>query len=277
MTRPCVQLFVNPKAGSASHKRVAALVRAFQAAGADIIQDRAEIAPETTLVCAVGGDGTLRHVADAVRRAGRPLGMSVYPSGTVNLLARECGYPRDPVAFAARALAQPTRTHRSGVIGATPFLTCASVGPDSQAVAGLSPALKRWIGRAAYGWSFITLLARWPRPQLRVVHADGEIRCEAVYIAKGRLFAGPWSFAPDAALHLPLFHVVTLGTVTRLLYLRFLWRLLTGKSVATLPGATHFTCTKLRIDGDAPLQADGDIVEALPVDIRIDPASQAFA
>jgi diacylglycerol kinase family enzyme len=277
MGRPCVQLFVNPQAGSASRKRLAALVRAFDAAGASVIQHQTEVAPEATLVCAVGGDGTLRHVADAVRRAGRPIGMSVYPSGTVNLLARECGYDRDPVAFAARVLAQPKRTHRSGYIGATPFFTCASVGPDSQAVAGLSPALKRWIGRAAYGWSFLALLARWPRPQLRVVHEGREIMCEGVYIAKGRLFAGPWSFAPDAALDLPLFHVVTLGTVTRLLYLRFLWRLVTGRSVNSLPGATHFTCTTLRIEGNAPLQADGDIVAQLPVDIAIDPVSQAFA
>jgi diacylglycerol kinase family enzyme len=282
VSQPIVQLFVNPRAGSASRKRVAALVRAFEAAGARVIQSndqraQAEVSPGVSHVCAVGGDGTLRHVADAVRRARRPLDMSLYPTGTVNLLARECGYRLDPAAFAARVLAGPTRTHHSGLIGTTPFFTCASVGPDSQAVAGLSPALKRRIGRLAYGWSFLTLLARWPRPKLRIVHEKDEILCEAVYVAKGRLFAGPWSFAPDAALDLPLFHVVTLGTVTRLLYLRFLWRLLTGRAVGTLPGATHFTCTALRIEGDAPLQADGDIVEQLPVDIRLDPASQVFA
>jgi hypothetical protein len=32
--QPIIQLFVNPNAGSASRKRVAALVRAFEAAGA---------------------------------------------------------------------------------------------------------------------------------------------------------------------------------------------------------------------------------------------------
>ncbi len=282
MTRPCVQLFVNPNAGSASRRRVDALVGAFEAAGARVVlsrdrRDRAEVAAEATHICAVGGDGTLRHVAAAIGRAGRPLPLSIYPAGTVNLLARECGYPLDPAAFARRVLAGPTRTHHSGLIGATPFFTCASVGPDSYAVAALSPRLKRSIGRLAYGWSFLTLLVRWPRPRLRVVHADGETLCEAVYIAKGRLLAGPWSFAPDAAVGDPLFHVVTLERASRLLYLRFLWRLVTTKPVATLPGATHFTCTTLRIEGDAPLEADGDIVGQLPVEIRIDPVSMPFA
>ena len=277
MTQPCVQLFVNPKAGSASRRRVAALVRAFEAAGARVILGQAEVAADATHVCAVGGDGTLRHVAAATARAGRPLTLSLYPTGTVNLLARECDYRLDPTGFARRVLAGTTRTHHSGLIGTTPFFTCASVGPDSYAVAALSTTLKRRIGRLAYGWSFLTLLIRWPRPRLRVVHDGGEVACEAVYIAKGRLFAGPWSFAPDAALGDPLFHAVTLGRATRLLYARFLWRLMTGKSVATLPGATHFTCTALRIEGDAPLEADGDIIGILPVDIRIDPVTQTFA
>lgn len=282
MSQPIVQLFVNPRAGSASRKRVAALVRAFEAAGARVIQSndqkaQAEVAPDTTHVCAVGGDGTLRHVAGAIARAGRPLPLSIYPTGTVNLLARECDYPLDPVDFARRVLAGSTRTHHSALIGATPFFTCASVGPDSYAVAALSTGLKRLVGRLAYAWSFTTLLIRWPRPQLRVVHDGGEVACEAVYIAKGRLFAGPWSFAPDAALGDPRLHVVTLRRAPRLLYTRFLWRLVAGKSLVTLPGATHFTCTTLRIEGDAPIEADGDIVAQLPVDIRVNPVTMTFA
>ncbi|HMI18587.1 MAG TPA: diacylglycerol kinase family protein [Sphingomonas sp.] len=277
MTQPTVQLFVNPNAGSASRKRVAALVRAFEAAGARIVFGQSEVAADATHVCAVGGDGTLRHVAAAIARAGRPLALSLYPTGTVNLLARECDYRLDPAGFAARVLAGTTRTHHNGLIGTTPFFTCASVGADSYAVAALSTALKRRIGRLAYGWSFLTLLIRWPRPHLRVIHDGGEVACEAVYIAKGRLFAGPWSFAPEAALGDPLFHVVTLGRATRLLYARFLWRLVAGKSVIMLPGVTHFTCAALRIEGDAPLEADGDIVARLPVDIRIDPATLTFA
>jgi diacylglycerol kinase family enzyme len=277
VTQPIVQLFVNPKAGSASRKRVAALVRAFEAAGARVILDQTEVAADATHVCAVGGDGTLRHIAAAIGRAGRPVTLSIYPTGTVNLLARECDYRLDPVGFASRVLAGRTRMHHVGLIGTTPFFTCASVGPDSYAVAAVSTGLKRWVGRLAYGWSFLTLLIRWPRPRLRVVHDGRETACEAVYIAKGRLFAGPWSFAPNAAVDDPLFHVVTLGRVTRLLYARFLWRLVAGRSVATLPGATHFTCTTLRIEGDAPLEADGDIVGQLPVEIRIDPVPLAFA
>ena len=282
MTRPVIQLFINPTAGSASDRRVAALKDTFELAGAHVIltptgSDPLTVAENATHACVVGGDGTLRHVAAAVRRCGRSIGMSLYPAGTVNLLARECDYRIDPIGFVQRVLAGKPRTHHHGLIGTLPFFTCASVGPDSYAVAGLSPALKRRIGRLAYGWSFLRLLVGWPRPALRIRHEGGLLACEAVYIAKGRFFAGPWSFAPEAAVGDPTLHVVALTRATRLRYARFLWALLRHQPPSQVPGVVHFTCSSLTIEGDAPVQADGDIVARLPVEIGIDSATLRFA
>jgi diacylglycerol kinase (ATP) len=282
MTQPVIQLFINAAAGSASARRVAALKDRFELAGAHVIVTPTAPGPLTvaenaTHACAVGGDGTLRHVAAAVRRSGRSIGMSLYPVGTVNLLARECGYRSDPIGFVQRVLTGTPRTHHHGLIGTLPFFTCASVGPDSYAVAGLSLALKRRIGRAAYGWSFLKLLVRWPRPALRIRHESGSLACEAVYIAKGRYFAGPWSFAPEATVGDPTLHVVALMRATRGGYARFLWALLRRQPPSQLPGAVHFTCSTLTIEGNAPVQADGDIVARLPVEIGIDSATLRFA
>ena len=284
MAQPVIQLFVNPWAGSASRRRVAALRRELEAAGAQVILtptggDELTVDPSATHIAAVGGDGTLRHVTAALWASGQPRVMSIFPTGTVNLLAREYGYRRDPISFAGRILlARAPRLQRIARIGETMMFTCASVGPDAEAVAGLSPHLKRAIGRLAYGVAFLKTLIHWPRPTLRL-EADGQtIACEAVYIAKGRYYAGPWSFAPGAAADDPFLHVVALKRARRRDFLRFLWALLRHADLARDPNLTGFTCVSLRIEGaDAPLQADGDIVAHLPAEITIDPTVQPFA
>lgn len=284
MPRPVVQLFVNLTAGSASSARVAALRTALETAEADVIVTQAgtgllTVDEQATHVCSVGGDGTLRHVAAAVRRASRPVRLSLYPAGTVNLLARECGYRMTPSAFAQRLLGSQVRLHHHALIDTVPFFTCASVGPDSLAVVALSPRLKRWIGRAAYGVAFLGVLVRWPRPTLYLRAEGRTIACEAVYIAKGRYYAGPWSFAPQAAADAPLLHVVALRRASRHDFRRFLWALMRRTDLSHDPNLVRFSCTALSIDGDpaSPLQADGDIVARLPVRIALDPIPLPFA
>jgi len=282
--RPVVQLFVNPTAGSASSARLAALRAALETAEADVIVTQTgagslTVHEQATHVCSVGGDGTLRHVAAAVRRASRPIRLSLYPAGTVNLLARECGYRMTPSAFAKRLLGSQVRLHHHALIDTIPFFTCASIGPDSLAVAALSARLKRWIGRAAYGVAFLGVLVSWPRPALRLQTEGRTIDCEAVYIAKGRYYAGPWSFAPQAAAEVPLLHVVALRRARRRDFLRFLWALMRRTDLGHDPNLLRFSCTALSIEGDdpSPLQADGDIVARLPVRILLDPTPLPFA
>ncbi|MBW8745464.1 MAG: hypothetical protein JF628_14205 [Sphingomonas sp.] len=283
MPQPVIQLFVNAKAGSASRRRVAALRHELEAAGARVIVTPTGgdlvVAEETTHVCAVGGDGTLRHVTAALWQSGRPRVMSIFPTGTVNLLAREYGYRRNALSFAGRVLRDaPPRLQRIARVGETMMFTCASVGPDADAVANVSSRLKRAIGRAAYGVAFLRTLIRWPRLQLSI-EADGRtIACEAIYLAKGRYYAGPWSFAPGAAADDPFLHVVALKQARRRDFVRFLWALLRHHDLTRNPNLVHVTCAALTIAGaDAPLQADGDIVAHLPVEIAIDPTPQPFA
>jgi diacylglycerol kinase family enzyme len=230
-------------------------------------------------VCAVGGDGTLRHVVNAVRETGRQIPISAYPAGTINLLAKECGYPRDPHAFARRLLetAEPHQ-HYVARVGETPLLICATVGPDSYAVASLSPRIKRLIGRAAYVVAFCKVFLRWHRPKIILLHDGRRTECEAVYIAKGRFYAGRWSFAPDASLSLPLLHVVALRHASRIRFALFAWALLWRRPVEDLAGVETFTCTDLTMISDEvpPLQADGDIVAHLPCSIAIEPDAVPF-
>ncbi|MCE7795287.1 hypothetical protein LWE61_01810 [Sphingobium sufflavum] len=272
-----VQLFSNPHAGAYSRRRVRALTRALQGMGATVVQSVSadgppEILDEADHVCVAGGDGTVRHVASAVLQCGRPVTMSIYPIGTINLLARERLYPTKSCEFARMVMAKATcRPHYPVAAGDTFFFACASAGPDSAVLEQYSPRLKRRIGRMAYVAAFVALLWKWPRQTIRLDANGRRVDCEAFYVAKGRYYAGPWSFAPASRVDDPLIHVVALKRARRRDFVRLALTLLLGRSVAAVPGATCFTATRLLAESDTPLplQADGDVVAHLPVRLAV--------
>ena len=230
------------------------------------------VGDEVSHVCAVGGDGTLRHVALALSRCGRSIPLSIYPAGTVNLVHRERLHPLDPDGHALRLLAEDGGgpLHPAS-LNDTFFLACASVGPDSHAVDRVSLPLKARIGRLAYAWAFVRLLFDWRRAPIRLAWDGGELGCEAFYVAKGRYFAGPWSFAPEADIAEPLLRVVALERCRRRDFARFAFALWLGRRVDALPGVTAFACTALEAEADEPLpvQVDGDPAGTLPAKIAL--------
>jgi diacylglycerol kinase (ATP) len=278
MPTPIVQLFYNRSSGGHCPRRLAALRAGFEALGARVLLSECgpahpvEIGEEASHVCAVGGDGTLRHVASALARCGRSLPLSVYPAGTVNLVHREKLFPLDPADHASRLLGEGESGRFHPVaLNDSVFLACASVGPDSRAVAEVSLPLKARIGKLAYAIAFCRILLDWRRTEIRLRWDRGETVCEAFYVAKGRYFAGPWSFAPEADLGEPLLHVVALARARRVDFARFAFALWSGRPVAGLLGVTAFTCTSLSAEADRPLpvQADGDPVGTLPASLAL--------
>jgi len=279
-----VQIFFNPASGSYSARRIRALSKAFEAQGATVIEticnaDAPAIAEHADHLCIAGGDGTVRDIVNAVARNGYSTDLSNYPMGTINLLAREARYPADPTTFVQRLFSdEPARSHFPVSIGEGLFVVCASVGPDSIAVAGISPRLKRLIGRGAYVAAIIPVLLRWPRRRIRLEVDGRAIDCEAFYLAKGRYFAGPWSFAPQAGVDRPTLHLVAFERMRRSDFAAFAWALFWRRPVERLNGVTCLSCTDLSADSETPLpvQADGDIVAALPVTIKLGETALRF-
>jgi diacylglycerol kinase (ATP) len=271
-----VQIATNPDAGNYKPKLIEALRAAFAAEGAttsltyvgpgrQLILDE-----ETEILCVAGGDGTFRHAAKTILDCGRAVALAPYPMGTINLFHRERGYPKGPADFAKTVLSGARMDqHFPVVINDSLFLGCASIGPDALAVSRVSPPLKRVIGRAAYGVALAQQLVRWPRPRLTLI-ADGKRHaCEAIYIAKGTYFAGPWTFAPNAVRTHPKLHVVALKSASRRRFIRFIRNVMKGRPLEDRDNLIVLTCTSLAVESDAPwpVQADGDDLGVLPITI----------
>jgi len=129
-------------------------------------QTRAAVTGGGTLVCALGGDGTVRAVAQELVGTGVPLGL--LPGGTGNLLARNLGGGVDSleeaaeIAFTGRdrridigwLIVDPTLEQRRGLPGAADNVHCftvmAGVGFDAQMMADAPEGVKDKVGWAAY-------------------------------------------------------------------------------------------------------------------------------
>ena len=274
--KPLVQIVCNPASGGHSARTLAQLRDAYIHRGYDSAFTESSPAAPFQLVegavrlCIVGGDGTVRHVLENGELRGSGIAVDVYPAGTINLIAREWGVPKNADAFVRASFTRPPRQMFPVQLNKTSILACASIGPDARAVAGLSVALKRRIGRLSYVVAMMKVLVNWNRPRLQLFVDGQQVDCEAVYLAKGRFYAGPWSFAPAARLDDPDLHIVALRRARRRDFAAFFLAMLAGR-VAHLKNV-HVTTGRMAsiaCDTPQPIQADGDIAAYTPAKLAV--------
>lgn len=264
-------------------------------------QARQAVADGASVVVAVGGDGTVRAVAEAL--SGGRVPMALLPMGTGNLLARNLDLPfGDPRALLDVALTGKSHAIDVGYLradGPDPepaegagtqvrattrehcFVVMAGLGFDAAMVAGADHQLKRRVGWFAY---FLAGAKHLHGRRMRVrVTVDGQhvrhLRLRSLLFANcGRLPGGIVLF-PDAAVDDGLLEIAAIDTKGGV----FGWASLFGKVILqglgfrrdlpAAPGSIAFwRGRELEVISDVPepVQVDGDLVgEAVQVRVRL--------
>jgi len=284
----------NPIAGRRRGGRLRAVVKAMRALGAEVtvtatrapghagtlaraVWDSNGTDAQPDAVVAAGGDGTIGEIAGGL--LGSDVALGIVPLGTANVLAHELGMLKG--GWHAGALVRqliaggvrPVHLGRARLQGTVrSFVMMAGAGFDGAAVRAVNPALKRAIGRLAYGWAGLATLARGDGGRVRLVGGGESVEADWAVVSNGRHYGGAYVLAPQASIFVPRLTAVAvangarLGMVGPLLRLG-LGHLSPGGGVRFIEGDS-FTLEPL---GDEPvwLQCDGDPVGRLPAKIDL--------
>src|SRR5450756_1978794 len=258
-------------------------------------QSRDAVRRGADLVVAVGGDGTIRGVAEGVASSGIPMG--VVPIGTGNLFARNVDIPLGNAEKAlAVALSGRDRTvdiawleieRADGVIDESEhlFLVIAGLGFDARMVAGTDENLKKGVGRLAYFFSAVRHL-HGPRMHVQMVvdeRASRPLKLRSLMIGNCGKLPGGLTLMPDALVDDGWLDVAAIDTRGGILG----WGQLFGEVVLQGFGVRSQLRDRVgrmdhvrgrqvvaRVDHPVHVQVDGDVLgKASGVRARIDPGA----
>ena len=221
-------------------------------------------------VVAAGGDGTVRDAVEGLVGHSMPLG--IIPMGTGNVFARELNLPRSPDRLARALLRGEARAIPVGQVNGRPFLFVVGIGFDAEAVRLFEKEGNRTLGRAGYVWPVLRALSSHHDRTLRVRTQRGETEAQWVIVTRIRHYAGDLMLVPQADLHQQRFYVLRIAGSGPLDRIRQLSALALGL-LRYDPGVRLEAATWVRIDGDpaAPVQIDGEVLGALPLEIGLHP------
>lgn len=248
-------------------------------------QTRRAIEEGATVVAAVGGDGTVREVAEALRDTG--VGLGIVPQGSGNVLCRNLGMPINNLDEQLKAIFSGTNravdlgvasiTRASGQTSEHGFLVLAGMGLDARAINYTNDKLKRRVGWLAYVDGGIRTMLKDRPLHIRYRVNGGTERTSTVYsvmFGNCGILPGGLLLIPDAKLDDGMLDVITLRPVGPFSWLK-IWGILgwengvlrktkTGRKVIDLVRDTRYVDYRtvrelsIQVDEPEPIQLDGD-------------------
>ncbi|MGB0920191.1 MAG: diacylglycerol/lipid kinase family protein [Alphaproteobacteria bacterium] len=228
-------------------------------------------------IVVAGGDGTLNEVVNGLQRRTDgiiPPPIAFAPFGTANVLAHELALDRSVEGIARKVMQGEPFEVTPGISNGRRFVLMVSAGIDSIAVDGVDPAIKARTGPLAYVWSGLQALGQFKNLHLRItVDNHDPVDGATVIVTRGHKYGGFFVTAPDARLEDEALHAVIFKNGSLAAVFGYAWGLTTAR-LQNHPDITIISGKQVRVEAPTgkpiPVQADGDITTATPLDLSLD-------
>ncbi|WP_223248663.1 diacylglycerol/lipid kinase family protein [Thalassolituus oleivorans] len=232
---------------------------------------------ELDIVLAAGGDGTVNEVVNGlVDRDASSYRLALIPTGTTNVLAKELGISRNAAKIVRMIRDGATRLVYPGRINGRRFLLMAGVGYDAWVVDNVNLDLKKRVGKFAYILSMLKHLKLFGSKRYHLNIDGKEYQANSVVVTNGRYYGGSFVISRQADLSHPKTQILMMSSQNPARFLLTLLALPFGL-LERMPGIVSVSGEHIVItDADhnehnpEPVQADGDSLTQLPLEIRME-------
>lgn len=232
--------------------------------------------PDLKAVIAIGGDGTVHEVGNALVQTNIPLGY--IPAGTGNDFALAHRISFDPVYALQRILLHQPRLIDTAFLGDRYMISFSGFGFDAQVAKKVTQLHRyKWLGRMTYALGVIQVVKSF-QPTTISLTVDGEqYRYDQVWfvaIVNTSNYAGGMEICPQAKVDDGILDICCVRCITPIQLLTMLPLVYRGKhtkhpSIITHRGKEIFISS----NSDQPIHVDGEMVGTSALTIRVNPKS----